>query len=284
MNAGRCGAMLTMLLLTACAAKAPQGLGLLYAGGKVHPLVGGYAYRLAQVPAGSTTGAKAALALVLSDKPIDAAALDQKQDFALPMAIRDQLDDQQATAVVLYLNADASMQRIETLGDELHDVAFGDGCCTLTIKRHDDERIEGSLVSKNEAGKAEGEYFDLHFALNLPAAEAPLPADGGDAFKAYMIYAQALAKGDIEAMAKSMTRKGGDELLADRKRADFKTTLDFMQFTALQNPQFVRGTFKGDRATLILRGTHADPNAGTGEYATMQRENGAWRFVAETVN
>lgn len=273
-----------LLLLAACAAKLSGGSGTLYAGGKQYPLVGGYAYRSEALPTNSGSPLKASTVVVLSDKPMDAAALDQKQDFEMTTAVRRQLDDKQATAVVIYLKPDASLQRIETVGDDLHDVAFGDACCVLTISRNDAERIEGSLRSKNDAGKTEGEYFDLHFALSLPPAETPLPADGGEAFKAYLIYAQALAKGDIAAMAKSMTRKDGDQLLADRKRDNFKTTLDYMQFVALQNPQFVSGTYKGDRATLTLRGTHVDPNAGTGAHATMRRENGAWRFVAETVN
>ncbi|MGA9335543.1 MAG: hypothetical protein WBV39_14785 [Rudaea sp.] len=284
MNPFKCGLTLGALLLAGCAAKASGGSGMLYAGGKPYPLVGAYAYRYQAARANSAEALKASTVIVLSDKPIDAAALDQKQQFDMPMAVRRELDDKQATAVVMYLNPDASLQRIETLGDELHDVAFGDACCTLTIKRNDDKRVEGSLRSNNAAGKTEGEYFDLHFALSLPPAETPLPADGGEAFKAYLNYAQALAKGDIAAMAKSMTRKDGDQLLVDRKRDNFKTTLDYMQFVALQNPQFVSGSFKGDRATLTLRGTHVDASAGTGAHATMRRENGAWRFVDQTTD
>ena len=80
------------------------------------------------------------------------------------------------------------------------------------------------------------------------------PADGGEPAKAYRAYMAALEKGNIDALAKTMTKERGDELLAHKNDADFKMMFAFIQGTAMKNPKFVKGFVKGDTATLYING------------------------------
>ena len=95
-------------------------------------------------------------------------------------------------------------------------------------------------------------------------------------------YLAALKKGDIDALAKTMTNERSAELIAHRNDADFKMMFAFIQSSAMQNPKFVKGHSKGDTATLELSGKDGDGNNAT-SIATMQKEGGTWRLAKESM-
>ena len=186
--------------------------------------------------------------------------------------------------VDLNLDPDGSVQNVNTHVGDTSGSQSGSGWYTLTLKHNDDKRIEGSFHSNDEADKKSGRYYDLRFALDLPGAPdlgAALPAGGGEQGKAYVAYLAALKKGDIDALAKLMTKARADELLAHRNDKDFKMMFGFIQGQALREPKYVKGNSKGDTATLEYTGKDGDKNDVTSD-VSMVREGGAWKLAKES--
>ncbi|TCO38358.1 DUF4878 domain-containing protein [Dokdonella fugitiva] len=253
-----------------------DGSGTLYEGGKPIALKHAYAYRMPD----PFDKDKQITRIVFADKPIDDAALAGASDR--DGAIDDQL--REATRVDLNLEPDGSVQNVNTRIGYSSGSQSGSGWYTLSLKRNDDQRVEGSFRSNDEEDKNIGRYYDLVFALDLPGAPDPgavLPADGGEPGKAYLAHLASLRKGDIDALAKSMTKARADELLAHRNDAEFKMMFGFIQGQALREPKYVKGNARGDRATLEYTGKDADGNAVTNT-VSMLREGGAWKVEKES--
>jgi hypothetical protein len=253
-----------------------DGSGTFYNEGMAIALKGAYAYRMAD----PFDKSKQITRVVFADKPIDAGALKDAND-------RDSAIDEQlrgATRVDLNLEADGSVQNVNLSMDGYSGSQSGSGWYTLSLKHNDDKRVEGHFQSNDEADKESGRYYDLAFALDLPGAPdlgAALPAGGGDAGKAYLAYLAALKKGDIDALAKMMTKARADELLAHRNDKDFKMMFGFIQSQALREPKYVKGNSKGDTATLEYTGKDDDKNDVTSDIS-MVREGGAWKLAKES--
>ncbi|MBA8885470.1 DUF4878 domain-containing protein [Dokdonella fugitiva] len=253
-----------------------DGSGTLYEGGKPIALKHAYAYRMPD----PFDKDKQITRIVFADKPIDDAALAGASDR--DGAIDDQL--REATRVDLNLEPDGSVQNVNTRIGYSSGSQSGSGWYTLSLKRNDDQRVEGSFRSNDEEDKNIGRYYDLVFALDLPGAPDPgaaLPADGGEPGKAYLAHLASLRKGDIDALAKSMTKARADELLAHRNDAEFKMMFGFIQGQALREPKYVKGNARGDRATLEYTGKDADGNAVTNT-VSMLREGDAWKVEKES--
>jgi hypothetical protein len=253
-----------------------DGSGTFYNEGKAIALKDAYAYRMAD----PFDKAKQITRVVFADKAIDAGAVKDAND-------RDSAIDEQlrgATRVDLNLEADGSVQNVNLSMDGYSGSQSGSGWYTLSLKHNDDKRIEGHFQSNDEADKKSGRYYDLTFALDLPGAPdlgAALPAGGGDAGKAYVAYLAALKKGDIDALAKLMTKARADELLAHRNDKDFKMMFGFIQSQALRDAKYVKGNSKGDTATLEYTGKDGDKNDVTSDIS-MVREGGAWKMAKES--
>jgi|KBSMisStaDraftv2_1062788.scaffolds.fasta_scaffold33225_2 hypothetical protein len=255
------------------------GSGTLYQEGKQIALPNAYAYR---GPDPFDKG-KTITTVVFADKPIDAAAANAAADRG--EAVSDQMRQKDATRVELNLEDDGSVQNVNINAPGSSGSQSGSGWYTLKLVKNDAKRVEGTFRSNDEADKKEGRFFDLKFALDIagpPDLGAALPADGGDPGKAYRAYLAALKKGDIDALAKTMTNERSAELIAHRNDADFKMMFAFIQSSALQNPKFVKGNSKGDSATLELSGKDGDGNNAT-SIATMQKEGGTWRLAKESM-
>ena len=152
-----------------------DGSGTLYEGGKPIALKHAYAYRMPD----PFDKDKQITRIVFADKPIDDAALAGASDR--DGAIDDQL--REATRVDLNLEPDGSVQNVNTRIGYSSGSQSGSGWYTLSLKRNDDQRVEGSFRSNDEEDKNIGRYYDLVFALDLPGAPDPgavLPADGGE--------------------------------------------------------------------------------------------------------
>ena len=269
---------LPLALAFACGLAWADGSGALYQEGKQTTLVSAYAFRAPD----PFDKAKQITTVVFSDKPIDAAAVNASADRG--EAVSDQLRSKDALRLELNLESDGSVQNININGPGFSGSQSGSGWYTLKLVHNDAKRVEGTFRSNDEADKKEGRFYDLKFALDLagpPDLGTPLAADGGEPGKAYRAYMAALQKGNIDALAKTMTKERGDELLAHKNDADFKMMFAFIQGQALRDAKYVKGHGKGDNATLEYAGKDGDGNAMTST-VTMLREGGAWKVEKES--
>ena len=256
-----------------------DGSGTLYQDGKQTALVSAYAFR-GPDPFDKT---KVITTVVFADKPIDAKAANAAADRG--EAVSDQLRQGDATRVELNLEGDGSVQNVNIMAPGSSGSQSGSGWYTLKLVHNDAKRVEGSFRSNDEADKKSGRYYDLKFALDIagpPDLGAALPADGGEPGKAYRAYLAALKKGDIDALAKTMTHERSAEILAHRNDADFKMMFAFIQQSAMRDPKVTKAFSKGDTATLELSGKDGDGNAASST-ATMQKEGGTWRLAKESM-
>jgi hypothetical protein len=255
-----------------------DGSGTLYNEGKAIALKSAYAFRM---PDPFDKG-KQITRVVFADKAIDAAAL--KEAGNRDDAIDTQLHD--ATRVDLNLDADGTVQNVNIHASGYSGSQSGSGWYTLKIKRNDDKRVEGSFRTNDEADKKSGHYYDLTFALDLPAVPAPgtpLPAGGGEPAKAYRAYLAAMDKGDIDALLKTMSRERAEQIAAHRNDPDFKQMFAFIQGERLRDPRIGKGSTKGDVATLEVSGKSGDGQASTGT-VTLVKEGGAWKLSKEEMS
>lgn len=259
---------------------AASGSGTLYVDGKPIVLSSAYAFR------GPDPFDKAVqiTTIVFSDKAIDATAINEASDRG--DALSDQLRAKNATRVELNLTPAGEVQNVNIVAEGSSGSQSGSGWYTLKLVRNDDKRVEGSFRTNDEADKKEGRYYDLAFALDLPAAPAPgtpLPADGGEPAKAYRAYLAAMEKGDIDALLKTMSRERAEQIAAHRNDPEFKQMFAFIQSERLRNPKIGKGSVKGDRATLDVSGTNSDGHASTGTI-TLLKEGGAWKLDKESMS
>ena len=256
-----------------------DGSGTLYQDGKQTALTSAYASRGPD----PFDKSKTITTVVFADKPIDAAAANAAADRG--EAVGDQMRQKEATRVELNLESDGSVQNVNINAPGSSGSQSGSGWYTLKLVHNDAKRIEGTFRSNDEADKKEGRFYDLKFALDIagpPDLGAALPADGGEPGKAYRAYLAALKKGDIDALAKTMTHERSAELLAHRSDPDFKMMFAFIQSSAMRDPKIVKGNSKGDAATLELSGKDGDGNNAT-SIVTMQKEGGSWRLAKESM-
>ena len=256
-----------------------DGSGTLYQDGRQIALTSAYAYRGPD----PFDKSKTITTVVFADKPIDAAAANAAADRG--EAVGDQMRQKEATRVELNLESDGSVQNVNINAPGSSGSQSGSGWYTLKLVHNDAKRIEGTFRSNDEADKKEGRFYDLKFALDIagpPDLGAALPADGGEPGKAYRAYLAALKKGDIDALAKTMTHERSAELLAHRSDPDFKMMFAFIQSSAMRDPKIVKGNSKGDAATLELSGKDGDGNNAT-SIVTMQKEGGSWRLAKESM-
>lgn len=255
-----------------------DGSGTFYTDGEAIALKGAYAYRM---PDPFDKG-KQITRIVFADRPIDAQALKDATDRD------DAIDDllRGAVRVDLNIEADGSVQNVNTHVGNTSGSQSGSGWYTVSLKRNDGQRVEGTFRSNDEGDKQSGRYYDLAFALDLPGAPdlgVALPTNGGEPGKAYVAYLAALKKGDIDNLAKAMVKTRSDELLAHRNDKDFKMMFSFIQGQALRDAKYVKGHAKGDAATLEYTGKDGDGNATTSN-VTMVREGGAWKVAKESTS
>lgn len=262
-------------LLLGCGAVFASGSGTLYQQGEATVLKNAYAFRLAD----PFEAGKQITRVVFADQPIDAATLDDSSDR--DSAIDDML--RHATRVELNIEADGSVQNLNLKTLSGSGSQSGSGWYTLDLKHNDDKRIEGTFRSNDETEKQSGRYYDLAFALDLPGAPnlgTPLPAGGGEQGKVYLSHLAMLKKGDIDGLAKTMSKQRAEQLLAHRGDADFKMMFGFIQSRALRDPKYVKGHVKGDAATLEYTGKDEEGNVVT-TTVSMKREAGAWKIEKE---
>jgi hypothetical protein len=289
--------ILAATLLIASAAARAGGGGVLYHDAVATRLTSAYAYAVPD----AFEPSKKAVVVVLSSAPIDAAAFDAAEDRK--EAVNQYLlwkPDGTATSVTLMIGTDANapVEQISLAiltGNGLHSSAsVGSATYVLDLARNDAKRIEGTFRSRDESRKTDpkGDYYDLHFALNVASGKPfgpGLPPDGGEPFKAYQDYAKALSDvawrmGDdeMQRFGDLLTQSRIDELNATQG-GNRKTFLKNLHEAGIRSFQFVSGRIEGDRATLELSGKNAE-GAASAATVTMKKEGKYWCFDREKLH
>ena len=142
--------------------------------GKSFNLLGAYAYTCPN-PYDQT---KPATVITFSIRKIDAKVIESADDSAaaLQTAVNSYLPDKEARpasvkVILARLDPESPITDISYSIPELSSQASSNiANYVLDLKRNDDKRIEGTLLSKNESAKTQkygGGFFDLKFALDV---------------------------------------------------------------------------------------------------------------------
>lgn len=155
------------LSLLAYADAYAAGSGEVTKGGKTTKLTNAYAFRGAD----HFDATKMLTIVVFSTEPVDTAKVNGAEDHV--SELESQLDHKRATYVELEIAADGS---VEQLGYHAPGSSTsGSSMDRPQLKRNDDRRIEGTFRTTDEKKKISGfgAYYDLKFALDIPAAPSP---------------------------------------------------------------------------------------------------------------
>jgi hypothetical protein len=299
------------MLSLACSASWADGGGALYHDGLKVTYTSAYAYAVPDL----FDKSKQAVVIVMGDRPIDAATFDAAadRDKAFGDFMGNSLRDGSSVQITLGPDKDGNVRVEQVNTRESTNGKFSsssgstmESSYKLDLKRNDGKRVEGTYLSTHESDKTEahGKFFDLHFALDVasgPAFGPGLPPDGGDPYKAYDAYADALSHADfhfdpdryqefvntlsdgrIKALNKIAASAGKgksqDALLVEMKD---------MESRVPSSRRFVRGRVNGDVATVEVagKGHNTDGTEIAGAVisitATMKREKGVWYFDSD---
>lgn len=226
---------------------------------------------------------KQAVTFALADKPFDTAALNDSP--IRESELSEQLNE--TNMVRITLAPEGAHSKVAWRVDGKFDSRWLDKY-KFDVKQIDDKHLVGTLRSKDgsdgspddPSAPRPGARLDLQFAIDLPGPPKlgqPLPPDGGEPGKVYLAYNTALAKGDFDALVKSLDRKNSNWLQDRRKRDDFKDTFHQLQMTyLLLQPKINQAFVKGDKATLFVSGDDTDRHA-TEFIVFLHQEDGMWR-------
>jgi hypothetical protein len=121
--------------------------------------------------------------------------------------------------------------------------------------------------------------FDLRFdAAIVPPPGKPLPADGGDAGKAYRAWTAAVAKGDVAQLRALVGRDYDAWRIKSDDPDDVKAALKDLRDGMPLDPKVLRGRLDGDNAVLWVEGRDRDDILRRGR-VQLQRVDKAWRFM-----
>jgi|GEM_PF-2342822 len=297
-----------VVLLAAYSVSWADGGGFLYHDGAKVTFTSAYAYAVPD----PFDKSKQAVVIVMGDMPIDAATFDAApdRDRAFSDFMGNSLRDGNSVQITLGQDKDGHVrvEQVNTRASTNGKFSSSSGSTLessykLDLKRNDGKRIEGSYLSTRESEKTEahGQFFDLHFALDVasgPAFGPGLPPDGGEPFKAYQAYADALSHADFHfdrdryhafintlsnariAVLNKIAASGSKDNVEERLLAEMRS----MESRVPSSYRFVRGRVNGDTATVEVAGRAHNPDgseiAGTvlSTTALMKKEDGAWCF------
>jgi hypothetical protein len=143
-----------------------SGSGEVTKEGKTTKLTNAYAYRRAD----HFDATKKITVVVLSTEPADAAKVDAAEDRI--SEFESQMSQKRATYVELEIAADGSVEQLalQAPGDS----TSGGTHDKPALTHNDEKRVEGTFRTTDEKKKTNGfgAYYDLQFALDIPASAA----------------------------------------------------------------------------------------------------------------
>jgi hypothetical protein len=167
--------ILAATLSLTCGSAIADGSGALVVGGKTFALKSAYAYSRPD----PFDESKQSTVIAFSERVLDTKKIDGAGDRR--SALSDAMDayfpdkeERPANVEVMIARADATrpvQQVAYTIPGLSSSASVGAGKYKLDLKRNDDQRIEGTLRSANEADKTaeHGGYYELEFALDVHA-------------------------------------------------------------------------------------------------------------------
>ncbi len=237
-------------------------------------VVDAYAYR----DKDPIDAAKQVTIVILADKAIDAAAITGALDREA--AIRDQMDNAKASYVEITMMEGDDSPALNVYVAGTHGNTALSGGFTVALETNDGKRVKGHC--SNDAKERKDYPTDLNFAVAIatPDPGTALPADGGDAGKAYVAYVAAIRKGDVDAIARVMEKDRAREFLAHRRDADFQQMLGMFQAMSPKEIHVLGGALVGNRATLDVQGKDSGGNELKGKVRLLKDGDG-WRVADE---
>lgn len=214
----------------------------------------------------------------LSDVPLDAARI--AAAFHASSAAEEQLGDASAGYVRLCIDADGGECGLYFSHNKPTASFNSSGYGTLALEQAPVGRIAGHWVlAKPEDFFGETYDFDLRFdAAVTPPPGKPLPADGGEAGKAYRAWTAAVTKGDVA----TLRAMAAGEYDAWRLKSDdpqqAKAALKDLRDGTPVEAKILGGRIDGDNAILWVEGRDRDDILRRGR-VRLQRMDGTWRYL-----
>jgi hypothetical protein len=218
----------------------------------------------------------------LSDQALDAAKV--AAAFDPDDGVGEQYRDRVGGYVRLCIAADGSECGLYYRRNEHSDSFNSAGYGTLTLDKISSDRIAGRWVLAEPEDFFDKTYdFDLRFdaAIHAPPGDA-LAAGGGEPGAAYRAYAEAIAKGDIAALRRTLGDSAAWRLPEDDTER-VKETLKDLRDEQPMNPTVIRGRRFGDDAVLWVRGVDRDDIAREGR-VRMRRDNSVWMVLEQDLD
>jgi len=101
----------------------------------------------------------------------------------------------------------------------------------------------------------------------------PLPADGGEPWKAYVQYCKAMDAGDVAALKKLMSADN----VKDMDKPEFKQFFPIMRSMHAKEIKMKSGTIDGKTATILATGKDQNGKVTTGTITMIQEDN-QWKM------
>jgi hypothetical protein len=221
--------------------------------------------------------------VVLSQNPVDGAAAvaapDPYSTIINDAGLRD------GGAIRISVGDDGSLSSNAQLGWNGTQCVNSDkiGDLTGTFTTREPARIAGRVRYKAPV-EIDGVASDLDVTFDVPVLAAPrgkpLPKDGGDAGKAYLAFAAAVAKRDFGTAQKSLSAGKAPQFAKDEwetEEENAKDGIDILDAWLLKKPKVTGGESFDDHVVLEVEGEmFAGMNALS--LVRMVEEGGTWRY------
>ncbi|MBK8283598.1 MAG: hypothetical protein IPK97_01285 [Ahniella sp.] len=179
-----------------------------------------------------------------------------------------------ARALTFMIDADGGAVEMYLYGDGIQSLGASGTMGKVHAPRIEDGRLRGHYLKYDDLFGSTI-VIDLQFDAEIWKAPAskPLPADGGDAGKAYLGLIAAVRKGDQKQIM-AHSRKDAEPMSDE----EFKDMLPMMQAMMPKSPKIQGGSLSGNTAVLsIIDGATNEPAS-----AEMELVDGRWVMVSSS--
>lgn len=231
--------------------------------------------------------AKRRTLLYLSDKPLDCAAADAALD---PEEVLDgQVRSAKAGSVRIPILPGGEAGTLYFSNTEPSESFNSGGIGKLTLKTNSEARLEGSYATDKPEDFFDKTYeFKLTFAADVtkgPVTGTPLPAGGGEAGKAYLAYAAAVAKRDYAKIKALVSAERAAKIFENEGTDWFKDTFEWFRNSQPASAKVVAGLANGDRVTLTVEGkSYDDKDAKIKGRVRMVKDAKGWKITEEDLS
>jgi hypothetical protein len=200
-------------------------------------------------------------------------------EFDLDRGITEQLREVGGGMTRITINPDGTDGGLWFWVSEPSDTFNTSGFGTLTLDKNTPTRIEGQHVLAEPEDFFDKTYqFDLKFATDVTPADftgTALPAGGGEPGKAWLDYARAVEKGDVDTLRAQLGDMAEWMLPKDDAEAS-KSYVDMLRYSTPLGAKVDGGWLQADRAILKVEGKDGDGNVQRG-LVLMVKDGERWK-------